>query len=254
MTASLDAVDHIEALHTNFPDAVPLRRYLTRLRDVIEPLGFERTNTLTMVSLCRDELAEAMISEFRNFWEQPFDLGGLAGLPPVGTETWQVALSHIPDAQGRGKLLVLGASHIGIAPDGTLGRYHRHGQSTTTTACGALDGFRATVAAAGPEGLAALAAQPVDAVQTETARLTQVLLRTVDPAIYDDLKALTIACAEAINSTAWNNLDLLEAHSSVDIAVFCGVQIHLHDDADQILPVVASYKGADGRLVPLEIG
>jgi hypothetical protein len=39
----------------------------------------------------------------------------------------------------------------------------------------------------------------------------------------------------------------------MDIVVFCGIQIHLPDEVDHILPTAAAFQGADGARRTLEI-
>lgn len=241
-------MDNVEALNANFPDALALRRYLTRLRDAIEPLGFDRANTFTVVSVCRDELAQAIVPEISEFWRRPFDLGGLAGLPPGGEETWQAGLSHIPDNNGRGRLLVIAAAHIGIAPDGTLGRVQRHSQNSTTTACGALGAISAALVELSRTGTPELSA-----TDTEAGRLKRSLIDAVPENERGDIAAVTRACAGAIDESIWQSLEALACHLSSEIVVASGVQIHLHDDADHFLPVATTFKGEDGKLVALEL-
>lgn len=239
-------MNHVEALEARFPKALSTRRYLTRLRDNIEPLGFNRANTFTCTSVCRDELAQFLVEEATGFWQTPFSLGGLAGLPSGGTETWQAGLSHIPNNEDRGKLLVIAASHIGIGPDGTLGRIHRHGQADTTTACGALGAVSATIATTN--------GSPIDAaLDTEAGRLIHALAGSVSSSDASDIGAFTIACATVINDSIWDDLESLAVHTSTDIVVSTGVQIHLHDDFDQFLPLHTAHKGADGQLTQISL-
>lgn len=73
-------------------------------------------------------------------------MGGIGGFAFCG-QTGFVAFSHhVPD---NGNVFILFAPHVGIAPDGTIGKYRRHGQDHDSTACGAaVGGLRAALARA----------------------------------------------------------------------------------------------------------
>lgn len=86
-------------------------------------------------------------------WGEEFYLGGLAGVPFVGSAGFTAYAHHSPTG---GKLLVLIAPHIGISADGTVGALSRVGQKNAISkACGATIGSlkaiakRAAAAAAG---------------------------------------------------------------------------------------------------------
>ena len=49
-------------------------------------------------------------------------MGGLAGIPFVGKVGFGAFYAHIPKD---GNLLILFAPHVGIAPDGEIGKFQR---------------------------------------------------------------------------------------------------------------------------------
>lgn len=240
---------NVESLNANFPGAPTAHRYLTRVRDAIEPLGYDRQTTFTMVSVCRDELAQSLAIDVTKFWQRPFELGGLGGLPPGGIEAWEAGLSHMPYYDGRGKLLVFGAAHTGIGPDGTLGVIHRHLQPEVTAACGGLGPIAKRLHAAA-EGTLELQ----EPAATEAGRLKRAMLNALGPDSPRDVRTITIKCAEVINDVMWEALEFLSVHTRADIVVCTGVQIHQHDDVDHFMPLATTFKGADGKLVPIELG
>ncbi|MCB1256322.1 MAG: hypothetical protein KDB26_04410 [Microthrixaceae bacterium] len=246
-------MNNVEPLKPNFTDASSVRRYLYRLRDVIEPLGFNRSNTFTMASLCRDELTQSLLIELADFWRLPFILGGLAGLPHYDIETWQTGLSHIPESVERSKLLIIGTAHVGMAPDGTIGHIKRRGQNQPTIACGALGAVAQAITNPVDEQA------PVDpkipsSWPTELAVLQETLGVHYAPTVPIDVGEMTFACAQVINTTMHEMLDSLTIHETCDVVVATGVQIHLEDDADQMVPVATTLRDEHGKQTPLSIG
>jgi hypothetical protein len=61
-------------------------------------------------------------------------MGGLGGVPSVGTVGFNAFTSHAPDS---GDLLIFYASHVGLSTENELGKYDRYRQKKTDVACGA---------------------------------------------------------------------------------------------------------------------
>lgn len=233
------------ALETTFPSAMPVDEYLGRVHAVVAPLGFTRERTFAAVSICRDEMTQGLVGAVGRRWDPPFSLGGLGALPSLGRTGWQAALSHVPDVDGRGHLLVFGMPHLGIDPDGVVGQSLRPFQSSATPTCGAMtallwglrDGFPPV-----PPGL--------DDREAERLR------RLVD-AQHDelplDLVSLTQLAVGAVDTEMWAEIDALGATDEMDVAVFCGIQVHLPDLTDHIVGMTGSFQGADGERTPLRL-
>ncbi len=227
------------ALEQAFPDAVPVDDYLGRVHSVVAPLGFTRDRTFAAVSICRDEMTQGLVGSVGRRWDPPFSLGGLGALPSLGRTGWQAALSHVPDTDGRGHLLVFGMPHLGIDPDGVLGQSLRPFQSHPTPTCGAmtalLNGLRHGFAPV-PEGLD----------DREAERLRR-LVDAQDDELPDDLVGLTKLAVGAVDAEMWSELDALGANAEMDIAVFCGIQVHLPDLTDHIVGMTGAFQGEDGE-------
>lgn len=228
-----------QALEQAFPDAVPVDDYLGRVHSVVAPLGFTRDRTFAAVSICRDEMTQGLVGSVGRRWDPPFSLGGLGALPSLGRTGWQAALSHVPDTDGRGHLLVFGMPHLGIDPDGVLGQSLRPFQSHPTPTCGAmtalLNGLRHGFAPV-PEGLD----------DREAERLRR-LVDAQDDELPDDLVGLTKLAVGAVDAEMWSELDALGANAEMDIAVFCGIQVHLPDLTDHIVGMTGAFQGEDGE-------
>lgn len=241
-----DPVPILSRLRSQFPDAVPVGTYLDRVATALDPFDFRPDDTFAAVSICRDELTQRLIEDVAQRWHRPFALGGLGGLPSLGRTGWQACLSHVPDAAGRGHLLVFGMPHIGMDPDGGLGQSLRRQQAQPTSTCGAIASLLATLKHGAPESL------PPGLDDREAQRL----LDFADGGSGDvplEVVELTYRVAQAIETEMWTELDALEAWRDMDVAVFSGVQIHVPERSDHVWPTGASVKGADGARRSLEV-
>ena len=69
-------------------------------------------------------------------------MGGLGGLPFVGKVGFGAYSHHVPKD---GHLFILFAPHVGLSPDGLVGKYARAGQDHLDSACGAAIGAFGTL-------------------------------------------------------------------------------------------------------------
>lgn len=232
----------IDALRFAFPGARPAAEYLLAVKALTDDLGFTRDRTLSVVSICRDELTTAFLADIERMWGPAFTLAGLGGLPGLGRTGWDAALSHVPDDGGRGALLALGFPHIGIEDDGSIGVTQRHGQNIPTATCGAL------TAVLGQSGRGEIPTS-IDPDDYEASRLAVRLLTDQDQP--ESLVDLTVRTLGAIQTDLWAAIDAAEVWRTHDVAVFCGIQVHGHGGRDWIWPVEASTTGANGERRPL---
>lgn len=227
-----------EAVDKHFPGALDVADFLAEVRRQVEPLGFTTERTLTLVSICRDELTTDFFDAVEADWGSSFTLAGLGGVPALGRTGWQAALSHVPDSAGRGAMLVFGCPHIGIESDGSIGSTIRSGQTRPTATCGALNAIL-------QQSIEGTLPSEIDFDDFEATRLA---LRLVDPQLPPPtLVDLTLAALDAIEVDLWRALDDAAVWRDHDVAVWCGVQIHGHDHDDRIWPRDAWYCGADGH-------
>lgn len=232
-------------LESSFPDAIPVDDYLGRVHSVVAPLGFTRDRTFAAVSICRDEMTQGLVGAVGRRWDPPFSLGGLGALPSLGRTGWRAALSHVPDAEGRGHLLVFGMPHLGIDPDGVIGQSLRPFQNKPTPTCGAMSALLQSLR----EGMEPL---PPGLNDDEAERLRRLVDAQKDE-LPHDLVALTRLAVAAVDAEIWAELDALGAPEEMDIAVFCGIQIHLPDLTDHILGMTGAYQSDDGVRRSLDI-
>ncbi|MFN7970047.1 MAG: hypothetical protein U0P47_12005 [Acidimicrobiales bacterium] len=234
----------VARLRSQFPDATPVGTYLDRVAAALDPFDFRPDGTFAAVSICRDELTQQLIEQVAQRWHRPFALGGLGGLPSLGRTGWQACLSHVPDADGRGHLLVFGLPHIGMDPAGELGQSLRRHQDRPTSTCGAINALLDVLKNGPAESL------PPGLDDHEAQRLLR-FAEQGSGTVPLEIVELTLRVAAAIEDEMWTELDALEAWRTMDVAVFCGLQIHVPERSDHVLSTGASVKGADGVRRPL---
>ena len=150
----------IKSVCTNFPGAMPDRQMLALLLRTLKKTipDFSKDNTLLGTSFCPDEISNEKGDLPNLLYEEfgkCFHLGGLAGIPFTGKTGFKAFASHVPT---NGHVVICYGPHVGISPDGEVGKFLRPGQSHLTTACGACVG-----ALAAAESGKCQPCQPVDA-------------------------------------------------------------------------------------------
>lgn len=237
-------MDSYVALPEALSDAVPETEYLDDVAARVGPLGFTQEATLAGVSICRDELTQHLIDAVTGRWGPTFALGGLGGVPSLGHTGWGACLAHVPYTAGRGKLLVIGATHIGVDPDGSPGRNLRRGQTEPTSTCGALGAlftnWGGTDTGTTGSGLG-----------DEEALLLGRLVGAELDGDPQDIIEFTRAATAAVEAEMMTQLDALDPYDRMDVAVFTGVQVHLVGMEDRLLPVNAVLRGEGGTTTAL---
>ena len=231
MNASLDA-----ALAA-FPGAVPIPEFLDNVSAELATRGFTLEHTFAMVSTCRDELTVPLMRAVTERLDLAFNLGALGGVPSLGRTGWNAALSHVPMHEGRGHVVVLGMTHIGFGPDGTPGESLRRHQDHPTATCGALMSILHSEGADEP--------LPDALDDNEKDRLRHLMKRVSHERSGTPL-GITHRAAQAVTAEMWVDLDALEAWRTMDVAAYCGVQVHVQDHEDLIAVTDAQFVGADG--------
>lgn len=128
----------IAAINKCFPGAVESKEVARRSkRFLVRQYGLTAGNTLYGESTCPDEINHmdnSLGSYMQQDWGECFQMGGIGGCPYVGKFGVKALFSHAPD---NGNIVILFGPHVGISPDGEVGKYLRVGQSKVSTACGA---------------------------------------------------------------------------------------------------------------------
>lgn len=140
---------------------------MERLVPALKKRGFKRSSTLLGSSLCSDEILDGTSSRTllhsihgafgrsssnslgKSVSSSPsgiFSLGGLGGIPAVGTTGFGAFFSHCPD---EGKVIIVFGPHVGISNDGIVGKVERLGQFDTDVGGGKRRGTASCGAAVG---------------------------------------------------------------------------------------------------------
>ena len=111
----------------NFQGAMFTTDAFTQINNDLLEMNCTPQNTLFASSVCVDEINHfdtSLNSRLKNFWGECFYMGGLGGIPFIGKVGFGAYCAHVPRG---GNLFILFAPHVGITPDGTIGKYARNG-------------------------------------------------------------------------------------------------------------------------------
>eukprot|EP00565_Helicotheca_tamesis_P001318 CAMPEP_0185728822 /NCGR_PEP_ID=MMETSP1171-20130828/4227_1 /TAXON_ID=374046 /ORGANISM="Helicotheca tamensis, Strain CCMP826" /LENGTH=376 /DNA_ID=CAMNT_0028397569 /DNA_START=58 /DNA_END=1188 /DNA_ORIENTATION=- len=142
------------SLSRYFPGSLPNSDIAQRIASTLRKRDYRPYNTLVGSSLCSDEINDTPQSLATDIQKKlvdikdggVFNLGGLGGMPFVGTSGFGAFLSHCPNS---GKIFILFGPHVGISQEGVVGKVERIGVSKPSTSCGAAVGaYKAIMAGA----------------------------------------------------------------------------------------------------------
>jgi hypothetical protein len=140
------------SLQVYFPGSLESKVVSQRVSEALKKRNYSPTTMILGSSLCSDEInsyPDSLIAQLATTFVDPtsggvFALGGLGGLPFVGTSGMGAFVSHAPES---GKVLIVFGPHVGISQTGTVGKVERIGQKSVSTSCGAAIGAYKAVAA-----------------------------------------------------------------------------------------------------------
>lgn len=115
----------MKSLVDNFPNAEFASESFRKINNFLLAEGMDKYNTLFSSSVCVDEInhyEHSLNRQLKTFWGECFYMGGLGGIPFVGKVGFGACEAHIPKD---GNLFILFAPHVGIAPDGEIGKFKR---------------------------------------------------------------------------------------------------------------------------------
>lgn len=124
-----------EVVKKEFPNAKDAKdtsiHYLGRMQNKHE---LDVSKMLMATSVCSDDINVPSTTFFSVLFG-PFIMGGLGGIPFVGKTGMTAYAHHIPDG---GSAFIFYGPHIGITPDGELGKMYRPRMKEKGNSCGAL--------------------------------------------------------------------------------------------------------------------
>jgi hypothetical protein len=129
-----------QSMHKFFPGALPSEAVHRRVKSVLTRYDFTDDNTLLGTSFCPDEInnnSDGLAVQLQEYWGEVFPMGGISGTPFTGKTGFAAFSSHVAD---EGHILVAFGPHVGISPEGVIGKIPRDGQANISSACGAVIG------------------------------------------------------------------------------------------------------------------
>jgi hypothetical protein len=98
-----------------YKGAIPDHRLAKAAKKILEPLGFDGSNTLVTTSLCNDEVCRYLEDEFRSIYGANYTMGGVAGFPFGGATAFGAMCHNIPhDPEPGNCLIVYGRKSLAI--------------------------------------------------------------------------------------------------------------------------------------------
>ena len=123
------------AIEKEFPGAMPYEVAIDSLLQRLAKVGIDADDILWGQSTCVDDITNTKNKLSHSKIKGPFTFGGLSGLPFTGITGMNAFAHHVPED---GTALLFVGPHVGYNQDGGWGKILRHGQTHTSTCCGAL--------------------------------------------------------------------------------------------------------------------
>lgn len=212
-----------------YPSAIPEAAYFDKSTAILGELGFDSSNTIACVGVCRDEITRPLVDHVHRIWGEAFNFSSLAGMLLLGKTGISAALKHAPTTAAIHRYAFFAMAHISIGPQGVAGRFFRRGQQESSGACGALMAFLGEI----EHRKLRLELDPDD---IEQSLLKQRLFRRIPYGHVPDLPELTQITHETIVEDLERGISLTVDPSQASYAVLTGIQIHGPEDKDWIWP------------------
>ncbi|MGB5962577.1 MAG: hypothetical protein WBG73_18065 [Coleofasciculaceae cyanobacterium] len=207
-----------EALNTYFPGAIPMNKYMRKTFQKLSAYDFSDENTMGMIAVCRDEIAEALFIEVIRYWGKTFNCCSLAGFVMMGKTGLAAATDHTPIVDGLRRFTFYAMPHVAISRYGEVGKLYRDGLQNASHACGALEKVVEELA----RGHLKLEMDMQDIEQTI---IRQKILSTITYGNKPNLIEITKLASKIISNDVENLLNTLD-QSVFKYAVMTGIQIH----------------------------
>ena len=202
-----------------FPGAITEQDFIARTHAALVQLGFTRDNAIACACVCRDEIAQPLVTRIHSVWGEAFNLASLGGMFFAGTTALRAAIHHAPNSGGRERYVFYALAHIAISDQGKPGVCQRAGRAGASTACGALDAFQKELAG----GTFSLA---LDKQDVEYSLLKERLARETLFGQHIDLIELTKLAQKASQHDLEDAVQAVVNPAHSDYAIATGIQIH----------------------------
>ncbi len=234
-----------DALNEWFPTHYPEDQFIEETYRILNQAGFDPTNTITCVDVCRDEISQPVVTLIKKRWRETFNLSSLAGLFFAGKTALRAVMHHVPIVYGRERHVYIAFAHIAIGPNGEMGLCKRIGRDEPSHACGALSTFQQELAG-GTLNLT------MDNEDMEYSLLKMRLISEIPYGHVPDLLELTRITYGVMRMELEKSLEEIIDKSKSHYALITGIQIHGPNE-NYIWPGEC-YRMDDGIKVPIELG
>lgn len=240
----MDSPAFLAALEENFPGTMQYEEGIFTAYTVLKANGYCRTNSIALVSQCRDELTRPFVNSLDLLYGSSFCISSLAGMVFCGKTGFLAAMHHAPqDEKGTERYVFYVGPHIAISSEGKIGECMRPGRSSPSGACGSLMAFHAEM----KSGHVDVRPDPVD---LEQVMVKQKLLGKLPFGQVPSLVGLTKA---ALTATVEDVTAVLESviEDNARYAIVSGVLIHGPDGNDFFWTSTVQAQDDDGKMVDL---
>jgi hypothetical protein len=125
----------VSVIQQQYPGALPYAVAIDSILAHLALVGIQPAQILWGQSTCVDDITNTKNKLTHPELKGPFTFGGLGGLPFTGLTGIQAFAHHVPE---NGTALLFLGPHIGYNAADGWGNILRHGQSHSSTCCGAL--------------------------------------------------------------------------------------------------------------------
>ncbi len=218
-----------DTLANHFPNSLTSVEFVRQSYNALRSCGFEASNAIACVSVCRDELTRPLVDDIQKTWGEAFNFSSLAGMLFLGKTGFLAAHHHAPNEEGLERHVYFALPHIGLDSNGEIGPCYRSGRKEPSDACGALVAFR-------KELLSRSLRMDLDPDDLEHSLLKQRLFRQLEYGEVPDLVSITKMAYAAILEELERMIGLTVDPTRCDYGVLTGIQIHGPERRDFVWP------------------
>ena len=106
---------YLRILEEKFPGAMPENAFIRQATEVLLEHGFNPSNSINLVSTCRDEICRPFAQELDRLWGPSFSISSLAGMVFCGRSGFKAAMAHSPVRSGRERYIFWVMPHIALS-------------------------------------------------------------------------------------------------------------------------------------------
>ena len=102
-------------MEEKFPGAMPENAFIRQATDVLLDHCFNPSNSINLISTCRDEICRPFTQELDRLWGPSFSISSLGGMVFCWRSGFKAAMAHSPVHSGRERYIFWVMSHIALS-------------------------------------------------------------------------------------------------------------------------------------------